>query len=135
MLPVVPEVVMPAVDPIMRPAPEDSVKLPAPPSVLVPIASEAPLLTVKLMAFEIVPPDVTVWTPAFWKTTDAVPVPTKVNVPAVGEKSPLILSVDVALLASPIEKVPPVIEKLALTLMVAVELFELDNARYPPDWV
>src|SRR2546428_13245748 len=102
MLPVVPEVVMPAVDPIMRPAPEDSVKLPAPPSVLVPIASEAPLLTVKLMAFEIVPPVVTVWTPAFWMTTDAVPVPTKVNVPAGGEKVPDLLWDDVARMCSPI---------------------------------
>src|SRR5437667_214570 len=54
-------VVMPAGEPIMRPAPDESVKLPAPLRVLVPMLSVAPLFTVKAMRPEIVPPDVTAW--------------------------------------------------------------------------
>ena len=48
--------VIPAAEPIVSPAPEASVKLPAPPRMLVPVTSVAPLLTVQFVLTVVFPP-------------------------------------------------------------------------------
>src|SRR6266516_219342 len=116
MLPVAPVLVIPALEPIIGPAPEASVNVPPPVRVLVPMLSVAPLLTVKLMGPDTVPPDVKLCVPALLKTTVVfTPLPVAVSVPPAIEQSPLRLSVPVTLLASAIENVPPPRLKLPAT--------------------
>ena len=111
---------MPAGEPIMIPAPDDSVKLPAPLRVLVPMLSVAPLFTVKSMRPEIVPPDVNAWVPAFLKNTEVVLLPISCSVPPVIEQSPLRLRVALVLLTSVVVSVPALTIKFPVMFMVTV---------------
>ena len=130
----VPTVVIPAVDPIMSPPPDAKVKFPAPVRVLVPMLSVAPEFTVKSKAPVIVPPEVKIWVPAFWNTTEVDRLPVSVRVPPVIEQSPLRLIAVVVLLTSVVFSVPPVSVKFPVTFMVTVAP-PLANAKVPALWL
>ena len=130
-LPVAPDVVMPTADPIISPAPEESVKLP-PPITLVPALSVAPLFTVKPIELPTEPPEVKPWVPAFLNTIEPPLFPLSTIDPAVSDQSPVRLSVEFALAPSATENVPPVIVKFT-ALSVIVVLLPEDIATVPPD--
>jgi hypothetical protein len=132
---VLPDVEMPAMFPVISPAPELSANEPVLPSIiLVPTFNILPLFTVKLMALEIVPPDFRyVWVPVLEKLKLPVPLPPVVKVPLVIEKSPDKLIVPVFDACLKISKVPEAKERFPLTFKMQLpEVLPPNGAKYPP---